>query len=83
MEDVGDEHNDGPWVHGDDYRKINGVVRYSRGDAVNGLSVTSRDPGTGETVEPVTPLVRAKRAEVGIRPVSAPHLHRRCRGPRA
>ena len=24
----------------DDYRKINGVVRYSRGDAVNGLSLT-------------------------------------------
>ena len=34
------EHNDGPWVRPDDYRKVNGVVRYSRGDAVNGLSVT-------------------------------------------
>ena len=30
------EHNDGPWVQPDDYRKVNGVVRYSRGDAVNG-----------------------------------------------
>ena len=34
------EHNDGPWLQPDDYRQVNGVVRYSRGDAVNGLSVT-------------------------------------------
>jgi outer membrane receptor protein involved in Fe transport len=34
------EHNDGPWVSPDDYRKVNGVLRYSRGDAVNGFSVT-------------------------------------------
>src|SRR4029079_16819476 len=34
------EHNDGPWVRPDDYRKVNGVIRYSRGDAVSGLSVT-------------------------------------------
>jgi outer membrane receptor protein involved in Fe transport len=34
------EHNDGPWRRADDYRKINGVLRYSRGDAVNGLSIT-------------------------------------------
>ncbi len=36
--DVG--HNDGPWVHADDYRKVSGALRYSRGDAVNGLSIT-------------------------------------------
>ena len=34
------EHNDGPWLHPDNYKKVNGVLRYSRGDAVNGLSVT-------------------------------------------
>jgi len=34
------EHNDGPWQRPDDYRKVNGVVRYSRGDAVNGYSIT-------------------------------------------
>ena len=34
------QHNDGPWVHPDDYRNINGVIRYSQGDAVNGLSIT-------------------------------------------
>ena len=33
-------HNDGPWVRPDDYQKINGVVRYSRGDNRNGFSLT-------------------------------------------
>jgi hypothetical protein len=33
-------HNDGPWVHPDNYQKVNGVLRYSQGDAVNGWSVT-------------------------------------------
>jgi hypothetical protein len=32
--------NDGPWVHPDDFRSLNGVVRYSQGDAVNGLAIT-------------------------------------------
>ena len=35
------EHNDGPFVHPDDYRKLNGVLRYSEGDAANGFSVTA------------------------------------------
>lgn len=34
-------HNDGPWERPDDYRKINGVLRYSRGDNRNGLSLTA------------------------------------------
>jgi len=33
-------HNDGPWVRADDYRKINGVLRFSRGNAQNGFSIT-------------------------------------------
>ena len=33
-------HNDGPWVRPDDYRKLNGVLRYSRGDNRNGFSLT-------------------------------------------
>ncbi len=33
--------NAGPWDVPDDYRKVNGVVRYTRGDAVNGLSLTA------------------------------------------
>ena len=33
-------HNDGPWVQPDDLRRANGIVRYSRGDQRNGLSLT-------------------------------------------
>ena len=32
--------NDGPWARPDDYRKLNGVLRYSRGTAQSGLSLT-------------------------------------------
>ena len=33
-------HSDGPWVRPDDYQKVNGVLRFSRGDNRNGVSVT-------------------------------------------
>ena len=33
-------HSDGPWVRPDDYQKVNGVLRFSRGDNRNGFSVT-------------------------------------------
>jgi hypothetical protein len=33
-------HNDGPWTLDDDYRKVNGIVRYSEGTAASGFSVT-------------------------------------------
>ncbi|MGJ9420489.1 TonB-dependent receptor [Massilia sp. CMS3.1] len=33
--------NDGPWTRPDDYRKRNGMLRYSRGYANNGWSVTA------------------------------------------
>ena len=32
-------HNDGPFVHPDDYGKLNGVLRYSQGDVANGFNV--------------------------------------------
>ncbi len=32
--------NDGPWVQPDDYEKVNGVLRFSRGDNRNGFSLT-------------------------------------------
>ena len=32
--------NDGPWTRADELRKYNGVLRYSRGNAVTGLSLT-------------------------------------------
>jgi hypothetical protein len=34
-------HNGGPYTHPDDYRKLNGVLRYSRGYANNGWSLTA------------------------------------------
>lgn len=34
-------HNDGPWVRPDDFRQLKGVVRYSRGDAINGWLLTA------------------------------------------
>jgi len=34
-------HNDGPWTNPDDYKKINGVLGYSRGTAESGCSITS------------------------------------------
>ena len=33
--------NDGPFVHPDRYRKLNGVLRYSEGDAANGFNVAA------------------------------------------
>jgi hypothetical protein len=33
-------HNDGPWVRPDNYKKYNGVLRYSQGDNRNGFSIT-------------------------------------------
>ena len=35
-------HNDGPWVHPDNYFKLNGLMTYSEGDAAAGYSVTAR-----------------------------------------
>ena len=35
------EHNDGPWSHGDDERKLDGVLRYASGDASEGFNLTA------------------------------------------
>jgi hydrogenase/urease accessory protein HupE len=35
-------HDDGPWVHPDDYSKFNGLLTYSLGNDANGFSVTGR-----------------------------------------
>ncbi len=35
-------HDDGPWVHPDDYSKYNGLLTYSEGNDANGYSVTAR-----------------------------------------
>jgi outer membrane receptor protein involved in Fe transport len=33
--------SDGPWVHPDDYKKANGVLRFSRGDVANGFTLSA------------------------------------------
>jgi hypothetical protein len=33
-------HSDGPWVRPDAFARINGLVRYSHGDPINGFSLT-------------------------------------------
>ncbi|MFN7138173.1 MAG: TonB-dependent receptor [Limisphaerales bacterium] len=33
-------HNDGPWKNPDNFRKVNGVLRYSQGDADLGFNIT-------------------------------------------
>lgn len=35
------EHNDGPWDQGDNERKIDGVLRYSHGDARDGFTISA------------------------------------------
>jgi hypothetical protein len=35
-------HDDGPWIHPDDYTKLNGIVTYSQGNDANGFSLTGR-----------------------------------------
>ena len=35
-------HDDGPWVHPDNYRKFNGILTYSQGDEFHGWSTTFR-----------------------------------------
>ncbi|HUK34331.1 MAG TPA: carboxypeptidase regulatory-like domain-containing protein, partial [Vicinamibacterales bacterium] len=34
-------HNDGPWVQPDAFARINGLLRYSQGDAINGYTITA------------------------------------------
>jgi hypothetical protein len=34
-------HYDGPWARADDFTKLNGLLRYSRGDRMRGWSVTA------------------------------------------
>jgi hypothetical protein len=35
-------HDDGPWVHPDDYQKFNGLLTYTAGSSATGVSATAR-----------------------------------------
>ncbi|MCA1581719.1 MAG: TonB-dependent receptor [Acidobacteria bacterium] len=60
----------GPWANTEFYANFG--YGFHSNDA-RGSTIT-QDPRTGEPVDRVTPLVRAKGAEIGIRSVLVPHL---------
>jgi TonB dependent receptor/TonB-dependent Receptor Plug Domain/Carboxypeptidase regulatory-like domain len=60
----------GPWGGTEFY--VNAGSGFHSNDARG--STTTRDPATGEIVEPTTPLVRANGAELGIRTVRIPKV---------
>jgi hypothetical protein len=60
----------GPWSGTELYG--NAGIGFHSNDARG--STTTRDPGSGQPVEPTTPLVRAKGAEFGVRTVKIPNV---------
>ena len=63
------EHSDGPWERPDDLRKFNGVIRYSRGDARNGVSATLMGYHADVELDRSNPRARnRRRAARTIRP---------------
>jgi len=60
----------GPWRSTEFY--VNAGMGYHSNDA-RGSTIT-RNPSTGDPAEPVTPLVRAKGAEVGFRTIAIPRM---------
>ena len=58
-------HNDGPWERPDDYRKVNGVVRYSEGDALNGFSITGMGYGATWDAADQVPLRAIESGALG------------------
>jgi hypothetical protein len=60
----------GPWKGTEFY--LNAGSGFHSNDA-RGTTLT-RDPSTGDAVDPVTPLVRAIGAEVGVRSIAIPHV---------
>jgi outer membrane receptor protein involved in Fe transport len=61
----------GPWSNTEVY--ANWGCGFHSNDARG--SVQTRDPRTGEAVDPVNPLVRARGGEVGVRTVAAGRFH--------
>jgi outer membrane receptor protein involved in Fe transport len=59
----------GPWHSTEFY--VNGGTGFHSNSA---LGTTLRFDGNGNPADPVTPLVRAKGAELGVRTVAVPHL---------
>jgi hypothetical protein len=66
-------HYDGPWTHGDDYRKLNAVLRYSEGEAHEGYSVTGmyyRGLWNATTDQPLRAMDPAYMASLSLPPIA-------------
>ena len=61
----------GPWRKTEFYASAGGGFHSNDG---RGATIT-RDPVSGDAVDPVDPLVRARGAEVGVRSLALPRLH--------
>jgi outer membrane cobalamin receptor len=61
----------GPWRKTEFYASAGGGFHSNDG---RGATIT-RDPASGDAVDPVDPLVRARGAEVGVRSLARPPLH--------
>jgi outer membrane cobalamin receptor len=58
-------HNDGPYTRGDDYRKLNGVLRYSQGYANNGFNITAMAYGADWNATDQIPLRAVQQGLLG------------------
>ena len=62
------QHNDGPWVRPDDFEKVNGLLRYSQGDGVNGFSITAMGyRGTWNSTDQIPSARRRQRGDWALR----------------
>lgn len=57
--------NDGPWTRPDDYAKVNGVLRYSRGDARNAFSITGLGYAADWNATDQVPLRALESGQIG------------------
>jgi hypothetical protein len=57
---------DGPWVNPDDMRKLNGVLRYSQGDANNGFSVSGMAYSNRWNSTDQVPLRAVNSGQIGL-----------------
>ena len=58
-------HNDGPFTHPDDYRKLNAVLRYAQGDKANGWHLTGMAYQADWNATDQIPLRAVQRGQLG------------------
>ncbi|MDQ3774555.1 MAG: TonB-dependent receptor [Pseudomonadota bacterium] len=57
--------NDGPWNHPDEYRRYNGVLRYSRRDTLNGFNLTAMGYSGDWNATDQVPRRAVDRSDIG------------------